>query len=52
MFSNIYLPWRLYKYWPALTMLIGVGYGLAGMPLVAGAMIIYAGWIWRQRLSR
>lgn len=29
MFSNIYLPGRLYKYWPALTMLIGVGYGMA-----------------------
>lgn len=50
MFADIEIPKPLYDYWPAICVCIAVGYGLAGVPLVAAGMIIYAGWVWRKRL--
>lgn len=50
MFGEIEIPKPLYDYWPALCVCLACGYGLMGMPMMAGALILYAGWIWRQRL--
>ena len=52
MMQEIYIPQPLYDYWPALCVCIAVAYGMAGVPMVAGGMIIYAGVIWYNRLIR
>ena len=48
--TEIYVPPLVYDSWPALCLCIATGYGLMGIPLVACAMTLYAGWIWYKRI--
>ena len=49
--TTIHLPDWLYAAWPWLCMIMAIGYGAVGVPLLSLGLIGYAAWVCWQRLS-